>query len=116
MKDIKETKKIIDEIKKKDLSAVEIENIFSALCDQKNFVGGKIWTMDDVKDMMYNSIEENEPRKSVIYNKAVRLFMATNKLKDKIDYDFDEEYFSEAIDDAIQSAMEALYEEGEMIE
>ena len=42
IKDMKETEKIIDEIKKNDLSAVEIENIFSALCNQKNFVGGKI--------------------------------------------------------------------------
>lgn len=116
MKDIKETKKIIDEIKKNDLSAGEIENIFSALRDQKNFVGGKIWTTADVKDQVYYSIDENEPRKSIIYSKAVKLFIKTDKLKNKIDYDSEEEYiaFSEAIDDAIQSAMEALYEEGEM--
>lgn len=44
--------KIISEISQQELSAEDISQVFDALRDQKAFFAGKIWTSDDLVDMV----------------------------------------------------------------
>lgn len=56
--------KIISEISQQELSAEDISQVFDALRDQKAFFAGKIWTSDDLADMVERIASAKEKDKT----------------------------------------------------
>ncbi len=62
------TDEIVKEIKIKRMTAEEIGKVFNALHRQINFIGGKIWTTDDIENAVetamqsYDDIDESKKR------------------------------------------------------
>lgn len=111
------TDEIVKEIKSKRMTAEEIGKVFNALHRQINFIGGKIWTTDDIENAVETAMQSyddiDESKKELVFSKAVEDFELNGNLEDTLNYDSDEEYecMLDAANDAIKIAVEEIYED-----
>lgn len=110
------TEEIIREINSQEFTSGEILAIFDALHMQKNLVGGRIWTTNDVyravkaslSGMRFGSMEEYLQ----VCIKAVETFEITPELADAMDCetDWEKESLTDEADEAVIMALESMHE------
>ena len=81
-------KNVLEFIKNENLSAADISDIFSALKDKENCLGGKIWTTDDI-DMV---ITENFGNGDIVVTEDWRDDIACNMDSDPLNDSDDSEW------------------------
>ena len=85
-------------IRTSELSADDIYAIFRALHSQDNYIGGKIWTTNDIK----SRIAEKYPANLVLSDDAISKIADDADLEEALSNNQDQE--EEAIDDTIRDA------------
>jgi len=99
---VKQSSEMVDDIcrliRTSELSASDISAIFRALQSQDNYIGGKIWTTDDIK----SQISDNYPEGLVLSDDAISNIANDADLEEALSDCQDQEW--EAIDDAIRDS------------
>lgn len=94
---------LVNAIGKMEMSPAELCMVFGALRSQKNFVGGKMWTSEDVSDAIDDVLEDDEADRNQLLEKAMKKLKYDEMLDDALNYDTDEEY--ECLTDAVREAI-----------
>ena len=99
---VRQSSEMVDDICKlirtSELSADDISAIFRALQSQDNYIGGKIWTTNDIK----SQIDKNYPEDLVLSDDAISNIADDADMEEALSDCQDQEW--EAIDDAIRDA------------